>query len=80
MKIQKFLFLQIENLKTKVKIKPDVAIILEIIKVATQLTLVERLASFISTLTRHHCSTLVWIHTKIYHGSLTVDAISSPGT
>lgn len=47
MKIQKFLFLQIANLKTKVKIKPDVAIIFEIIKVAKQLTLVERLASLI---------------------------------
>lgn len=47
MKTQKFLFFQIQNLKTKVKIKPDVAIIFEIVKVAKQVILVERLASFI---------------------------------
>lgn len=47
MKTQKFLFFLIQNLKTKVKVKSDVAIIFEIIKVAKQVILVERLASFV---------------------------------
>lgn len=47
LKTQKFLFFQIQNLKTKVRIKTDLAIIFEIIKVAKQVILVERLPSFV---------------------------------
>lgn len=47
MKTQKFLFFLIQNLKTKVKLKSDVAIIFEITNVAKQVILVERLASFV---------------------------------
>lgn len=47
MKTQKFLFFLIQNLKTKVKLKSDVAIIFEIINIAKQVILVERLASYV---------------------------------
>lgn len=45
MKIWKLLFFQIQNLN--VKVKTDAAIILEIIKVAKQVILVEKLPSFV---------------------------------
>jgi len=47
LKTQKSLFFQRQDLKTKVKIKPDGATIFEIIKVAKQVILVERLGSFV---------------------------------
>lgn len=64
METQKFLFFQILNLKTKVKIKPVVANTFYI-NAAKEVILVERLSSFVAVLTRHYSITLVWISTKI---------------